>query len=217
MKNISYIIFDLDGTLIDSSDGVVEAVNYSLEQMGEHPQPAEKIKPFIGYPLSTMYPHFSDKPIRELYKHFQHKAVDTIVSSTKKLDMVEDNLSKLKKEGYQLAIASTKIKNHITGIIEKFNWKEFFPVYSGGDEVERVKPFPDIFLLTMERMGADSSNTIVVGDTINDILAAKEIGVPVIALQSPYGGDDELQKAEPDYYIREFDRIFDILEELNQD
>ena len=122
MKHIKNIIFDLDGTLIDSSDGVVEAVNYSLEQMGEKQRTPKEIKLFIGYPLYKMYPHFSDKPFKELYSHFQFKAADTVVASTVVLDNVENNLYRLKESGYSLSIASTKIRKHISGVIDKFGW-----------------------------------------------------------------------------------------------
>ena len=96
---IRNIIFDLDGTLIDSSDGVVEAVNYSLRQMGESEQSAELIKTFIGYPLSQMYPTFSKAPMKELYKHFQTKAGETVVASTVMLPNVEATLNDLSGNG----------------------------------------------------------------------------------------------------------------------
>ena len=211
MNNLKNIIFDLDGTLIDSSDGVVEAVNYSLEQLGEPTQPPEKIKPFIGFSLSKMYPHFSDKPVKELYHHFQVKAADTVVSSTVILPDVEEVIVKLFNSGYNLAIASTKIRPHIEGIIEKFNWHNYFPVFSGGNEVEQVKPAPDIFNLTMERMKAEPDSTVVVGDTINDIIAAQAIGLKVIGVKSPYDDGKDIQRLEPDYYIGKIKNLMEVL------
>ena len=199
--DIRNIIFDLDGTLIDSSDGVVEAVNYSLREMGEEEQPAELIKTFIGYPLSQMYQTITDAPVRELYGHFQKKAAETVVASTTILPNVEATLADLRNEGYRLSIASTKIKRHIDGIVEKFGWQDMIAAYSGGDEVTAVKPDPEIFHLTLSRIGGAPENTIVVGDTINDILAAKAVPMPVVAVDSPYGGRQRLLDAGPDYFI----------------
>lgn len=214
MNNIKFIIFDLDGTLIDSSDGVVEAVNYSLTMMGEQTQHPDKIKPFIGFPLQTMYPHFSKKPIDELYRHFQIKAAETVVSSTIQLDAVEPTLQELKNSGYTLSIASTKIKEHISGVIEKFDWHELITAYSGGNEVAEVKPAPDIFHLTMQKLSADKTNSIVVGDTINDVVAAQKAGLPVIAVRSPYGNVEELKKSKPDYIVDSITEIKEIIDTL---
>ncbi len=216
MKNIKTILFDLDGTLIDSSDGVVEAVNYSLEKMGEPLQAPEKIKPFIGFPLSVMYPHFSDKPMKELYAHFQVKAAETVVASTIVLPGVEDVLAQLKDSGYTMTIASTKIRKHITGVIDKFGWEKYFDAYSGGDEVKHVKPAPDIFSLTIEKVNADKSTSVVVGDTINDIHAAQAIELPVIAVHSPYGDKEELIGSNPNYILDSIEELVPLLHSKNE-
>jgi len=208
------IIFDLDGTLIDSSDGVVEAVNYSLIQMGEPAQPSEVIKPFIGFPLSTMYPHFTSKPLNELYKHFQVKAAETVVSSTVVLPGVQETIEQLKKHGLNLAIASTKIRPHIEGIIKKFKWENHFKTFSGGNEVENVKPDPSIFKMTLKRMNAVADETIIVGDTINDVLAAQAVPMKVVAVKSPYSDSDELKKTKPDYYLECITKLPDLLSSI---
>lgn len=205
------LIFDLDGTLIDSSNGVVEAVNYSLRQMGERIQTAEKIKSYIGYPLSVMYPHFTDIPVKELYYHFQVKAAETVVSSTVLLPGVESILTELQRQGYQMAIASTKIKKHIDKIINKFNWQYMFPVFTGGDEVERVKPDPLILYETLTRLNTQPLETLVIGDTINDVLAAKAVPVDIAAVASPYGGRDKLIDAAPDYFLESLGDLINIL------
>lgn len=217
MNKIENLIFDLDGTLIDSSEGVVSAVNYSLRQMGEKEQLPEVIKPYIGYPLSKMYPDFSALPVDELYKHFQIKATETVVSSSKRLEGVQPVLENLKASGYQLAIATTKIKNHVNGIINKFNWQELILVASAGDEVAHVKPAPDIFKLTLERMKAKTENSIVIGDTENDILAARAIGIKSIGVKSPYGDTERLLKAKPNYFIGSILELEALLEKINEE
>ena len=213
MREISNIIFDLDGTLIDSSEGVVAAVNYSLKQMGEREQSPEAIKPFIGYPLAVMYPHFSDKPLNELYAHFQRKAKDTVVASTVVLNNVDTTLRQLHEMGYKLAIASTKVRPHISGIIEKFNWQDLFDCYTGGNEVKQVKPAPDIFVETLRRMNARPEQTIVVGDTINDIKAAIASALPVVWVRSPYQAPiaEEETGVAADYMIDTLPELHGIL------
>ncbi len=214
---INNLIFDLDGTLIDSSEGVVEAVNYSLRQMGEPEQSPQNIKAFIGYSLSQMYPTFTDAPVKELYSHFQKKAAETVVSSTVLLPGADETLRRLKADGYRLAIASTKIRRHIGGIINKFDWHDLITTFAGGDEVAHVKPDPEIFLLTMSRMSADVSETLVVGDTINDVQAARAVPMTVVAVDSPYGGTDKLLKAQPDYFVKSIDDIVGLIDKIQKE
>lgn len=205
--NFAFVIFDLDGTLIDSSDGVVDAVNYSLRQLGQPEQPPERIKPYIGYPLSSMYPEFTTAPYEELYRQFQTRAAETIVASTSVLDGVENTLRLLRGAGVAMAIASTKVGRHVQGIVEKFGWQDMFSALVGGDDVAHVKPQPDAFISAVEMMQADPGRTVVVGDTENDILAAHAAGLPAVAVTPPYGGEARLRAAAPEFFI---ERIADI-------
>ena len=207
-----YLIFDLDGTLIDSSDGVVEAVNYSLTQMGEPTQPAAVIKQYIGFPLAQMYPDFTDAPYEELYAHFTVRAAETVVASTYALPHVETVLQKLRESGFRMAVATTKIKHNVDGIVEKLGWRDYFSVFVGGDEAARFKPDPAIFHIALKRLNAKPAETMVVGDTINDVLAAKAVPMTVTGVASPYGKSDELIASEPDHYIEDIRQLPELLE-----
>jgi len=205
------IIFDLDGTLIDSSDGIVEAVNYSLAKMGDRQQAPDEIKKYIGYPLSHMYPLFSKHSVKELCFHFQQKAKTTIVSTTTSIPGVQPVLENLIANNYKLSIASTKIRENIDGIIDKFNWSKFFSTWCGGDEVSKVKPDPEIILLALKKMRAEKNETIVVGDTVNDIYAAQRSNMRVVAISSPYNENKLLIDAKPDYFITKLEELINIL------
>ncbi len=215
MTNIKNLIFDLDGTLIDSSQGLVEAVNYSLRQMRQPEQQPEVIKTFIGYPLEEMYPHFTEAPLEELYAHFRVKAAETIVASTVILPGVAQTLRTLDGRGYRMAIATTKIKANVNGILQKLGWQRLFQATAAGDEVERVKPDPSILRLTLKRLGADPSETIVVGDTINDVLAARRVPMKVVAVASPFEDQKKVIAAGPDFFIKSITELLDLLDRHN--
>jgi len=201
LKTIRCLIFDFDGTLIDSSDGVVDAVNYSLRRMGADEQPPERIKAFIGYPLSQMYPVFTDVPVAELYAHFRVRAAETVVAASVPLEGVEETLSRLRQSGYLMAVASTKVREHINGIVVKLGWRDYFRALVGGDEVAHVKPDPEMFRVALTRLGAMADESLVIGDTINDILAARAVPMASVAVNSPYGGRAQLQASRPDHFI----------------
>jgi len=209
--SIRHLIFDLDGTLIDSSEGVVEAVNYSLRRLGQPEQQPAAIKRYIGFPLENMYPAFTDAPVAELRRHFQVKAAETVVASTVILDGVEPTLRRLQKLGYSMAIATTKIKLHVDRILTKFGWESLFEATVGGDEVTSVKPHPDAFLLALKRMNAKPQETLVVGDTINDILAARAVPMKAVAVLYPYADSRDMLELAPDYYIESIAELDSIL------
>ncbi|HKK19827.1 MAG TPA: HAD-IA family hydrolase [candidate division Zixibacteria bacterium] len=211
MNSFKNVILDLDGTLIDSSEGVVDAVNYSLRMMGEPEQPPVKITPFIGFSLEEMYPHFSDAPYAELRKHFQVRAAQTVIQSTRMLPGANEVVQELHDRGYRMAIASTKIRRHIVGILEKCGWSKLITVFAGGDEVEQVKPSPEILTLALSRMDAKKDETVLVGDTINDIHAAQAATMKVIAVNSPYGGRASVLASKPDYFVETIDGVLTIL------
>ncbi len=211
MTGIKNVILDLDGTLIDSSEGVVDAVNYSLRMMGEPEQSPASIMPFIGFSLEEMYPHFSQAPYADLRRHFQVRAAQTVVSTTRKLPGADEVVKELHDRGYVLAVASTKIRRHIDGIIGKCGWSEMFSAYAGGDEVQRVKPSPEILTLTLSRIEAKSLETVMIGDTINDVRAAQAVSMPVIAINSPYGGRESLLASQPDYFVETIEEVLAIL------
>ena len=211
MNSVKNLIFDLDGTLIDSSDGVVEAINYSFEKMGLPKQETRLLKSYIGYPLSVVYRELSDAPVEELYRHFQVKAAESVVASTVPLPGVNETLEVLAKTGYKMAIGTTKIKRHTVGIIEKLGWTDYFCANVGGDEVEKVKPAPDIFELTLKRMKGSTANSIVVGDTVNDLHSAKSAGMRMVGVRSPYDGYERLKDAGPDFWIETIGELVRLL------
>ncbi|MCK5126595.1 MAG: HAD-IA family hydrolase [candidate division Zixibacteria bacterium] len=209
-EKIKTIIFDLDGTLIDSSRGVIAATNYALESLGVEARSDDEIKGYIGHPLDEMFPAFCDKPLTELKAKFQEKARDTVVASAIALAGVDETLRSIKKAGYTMGIATTKFSHHTKGTIDKLGWREIFMALTSGDEVEHVKPAPDIILLAMKRLGAKPEETIMVGDTVNDIKAAQEACIKVIAVRSPFGNDD-LGKYSPDILLDSFSELTRIL------
>lgn len=205
-ENVKHIICDLDGTLIDSSEGVVAATNYALESLGEPPRTAEEIKPFIGYPLETMFATFCKAPIDRLKAAFQEKACHSIVASTRPLPGADEVIRVLHDRGYRLGIATTKFSIHTEGIVKKCGWERYFAALASGDEVARVKPAPDIIQLALQRMGGEVADSVMVGDTINDILAAHCIGLKVIAIASPFGEND-LRAHGPDMFLESFSEL----------
>jgi len=204
------LIFDLDGTLIDSSEGVVISTNYALTSIGEKTRKPDEIKQFIGYPLEEMFNSFSDKLYSEFWKYFQEKAKEAVVASTVPIGRSGDVLKELFNRGYRIGIGTTKIRIHIKKILDKLDWGKFIIAYVGADDVSDVKPAPEAFVKVMTLMETDSSNSVVIGDTVNDILAARAAGIPAIGVKSVFGGEEKLIESNPDRLINNIEELLEI-------
>lgn len=215
MSRIRNVIFDLDGTLIDSSIGVIAAFSHAFTKAGLSLPPDDQIRAFIGYSLETTFAHFTDFSPVLLKGYFREKAIETIVSSTIALPGAEEALMQIRAEGCRTAIATTKIVANIEGILDKLGWRKFFDAYAGGNEVQCVKPDPEQMWLVLKRLGADPGHTVVIGDTINDVLAAKAVPMKVIAVASPFESREKVISARPDYFVESVREVPDVLNEIN--
>lgn len=115
-----------------------------------------------------------------------------------------------------MGVATTKIKVHVHKIISKFRWETYFPVTVGGDEVVNVKPDPEIFQVILKRLQASPGETLVIGDTENDIIGAHAVPMKAVAVSSPYGGRDRILASGPDYFIEELSELPELLTKISE-
>lgn len=207
--SMNAFVFDLDGVLIESISGIVASTNYSLRTLSLPERGIEEIKRYIGCPLPKMFDEFAPGVDYALIRPlFREKAMETIVSSSNLLPHAREILERFKSAGYKVGIGSTKIRAHIDGIIEKFSLGDVIDSVVGGDEAA-AKPAPDIFLLAVERMEANLESTLVIGDTVNDILAARRAGLSVITIESEFGDRDSLAESPSDYHFADLRQFGD--------
>ena len=192
-RRISALIFDLDGVLIDSTAGVVDATNYALKAIGKAPRSAQEVRRFIGSPLPVMFEEFAPGiDFEEIIRpHFRKRALEVITVSSSLLPGATETLHQMRKAGFLLGIGSTKIRPHIQGIVDKFNWGELVSSFSGADEAP-PKPAPDIFLKTAGRLGKEPEEVLIIGDTANDTIAARAAGMSVVTIESDLGDRETL-------------------------
>jgi len=200
LEEVSNIIFDLDGVLIDSSAGVIESTNYALKKHGFQPRKPDEIGAYIGYPLEIMFGNFKAGPVESLKEAFQERAAEVMGPLTESLPKATETMAYLSEAGYRLGVATTKYRIHTVAIIEKFGWGKYLTSSASGDEVQRVKPAPDIVRLALKKMKASSGESVMIGDTVNDIFSARAAGIKIIMVRSPFGNDD-IEKHDPDLIL----------------
>ena len=193
MKNdFQYILFDLDGTLTDSGEGITKAVQYALKYFDIEVEDLNELRKFVGPPLR----YYSDKGIYE----------------NKVYEGIEDTLKSLKENGKTLVIATSKPEVHAKVVLEHFNLAKYFDFIGGADfEETRVKK-GDVIKYSLENAGiTDLSRTIMVGDREHDIIGAKENNIKSIGVLYGYGDVVELTQARASYVVETPKDLLEIL------
>lgn len=206
MKRCEFYIFDLDNTILDSRKGYEEAFITAFEEFGIPYVPVlynEYIRTPLSFTFSKHYPN-SPERYREFVSLIGSVYEKTCLNGVRLFPDAERCLLRLSKEKCGLGIVSNSYMRQITEILEKLEVDEMFSSVVGRDRVSFAKPDPEPVLLCISEMGASSHNTMMVGDSSNDILAGKGAGLFSVLINR-YGEDIQCD---------EYDRFVESLDEL---
>jgi phosphoglycolate phosphatase len=213
---VSTIFFDLDGTLIDSVPDLALAVDAMLRQLGLPPRGEARVREWVGNgadnlirralagDLAGEVPAERVECARPLFKaaYREHLCVHTRVYPG-----VREGLTTLRARGYRLACITNKPTEFAVPLVEQLGIGVFFEQVLGGDCTPAKKPAPDALLLTAERMRVPIGDVLMVGDSRNDVLAARHAGCPVAAVPYGYNHGEDIRAAQPDVVIDSLDRL----------
>lgn len=198
-KNIT-ILFDLDGTLIDSTEAILASFYFAFkEQNFQFQGKDEEIKDLIGYPLDSMFEELG-VPKQRVWDF-----VDSYKSNYKKISEKQTILLENAKESVALAstfailgVVTTKTTLYSIPLLKNFGIWEYFETIIGRQEVKNPKPHPEPILKACEALEVEPSKDVfIIGDTKLDLIAAKEAGISSVAVLSGYGKKEELSSFTP--------------------
>lgn len=210
-----YVLFDLDGTITDSFDGITKSVSYALEHFGIKVENRRELKCFIGPPLleSFMeYYGFSKEQAEEAVRIYRERYFKTGLYEGELISGVTQLLSDLKAAGKTVALATSKPEILATRILEHFNLTDYFN-FIGGSELNGPRHTKDdVINYVLESLGnPDKSQTVIIGDRHHDIDGAKATGIKSIGFLGGFGDREELERAGADYIVETFDEAEKIL------
>lgn len=201
----SLIIFDLDGTLIDSSHDIAWSANMTLKSMGYEKLDMEVIKESIGWGvkslLEKLMPNEAPDVIEAARKRFLefyggHLVVDTYVYPG-----VMETLLYLSGKGKRLSVITNKPVGLANSILEELGMSRFFSLVLGGDSLPNRKPHPEPLEKAMSALGVDGASSVIVGDSPIDCEAGKRAGIGTVGVTYGFRGQDELERAGCDFII----------------
>lgn len=208
-RKFNLIIFDLDGTLVDGRKAIRRNFHVALEKFGLPQVEDERIDAMIGVPLVEMFERTLPSP----NKHLAPKLVDVYVKEfmatghvgTTVLSGVIPTLQKLRRDGFKLAVATSKRNDPVGPFLERVGLYEYFDLVTGCREGMRNKPQPDMIRYIMKEFNVEPRETVMVGDTPLDVITARNSGINVIAVTSSITLGmttiDKIRNANPDTII----------------
>ncbi len=183
------ILFDLDGTLIDSIDAILNSFQGAFKILGLTPKNNEEIKNLIGYPLEHMF--------KILYHEKAHLIQEFVLAYREiysQIYLEQTTLLELAFEIADLGIVTTKGGKFTPLLLEHLGVKKFFKTLITLEDITNPKPHAEPILLALEKMQKTKENAYMIGDTILDIQAAMAANITPLALSCGYGDEDELKR-----------------------
>jgi len=189
------ILFDLDGTLIDSTDAIVSTFHHSYKAHGLICVKDEAIKALIGYPLDVMYRELGideDKvwDFVDTYKE-EYRKISTI--KTKLLPNAVESIKKAASFA-ELGIVTTKTGKYSKVLMEHFDLMKYFKILIGYEDVKNPKPHEEPILKALDSFDTTDKDIWMIGDTKLDLISAKNAGINAIGLLCGYGDEKSLKE-----------------------
>lgn len=216
------LIFDFDGTLIDSVPDLADAANIMLGQLGKPTYPMSTVQQWVGNGARALVeralsgsvnvdPNLSNAEIEAAERLFFEAYAAHDTSKTVAYPNVDTGLQQLTASGFTLALVTNKPIRFVPTILASLNWTPYFAMVLGGDSLPVKKPDPAPLRHVCEHLGFDPAQAIMIGDSINDILAGKNAGIDTIGLSYGYNYGQDIRSSQPDRVFDDFQTLLDWL------
>ena len=222
-SNSPLIVFDLDGTLVDSAPDLIDTLNVIIGREGLAPIPLERGRKYVGRGGKFMLRRglqaggmeVSDARLDEMFSAFLAYYDNHLTTKTRFYPGAETALDALSAAGHGLAICTNKIEKPSRKLIGELGATARFRAICGQDTFAVCKPNGAALRLTVEKAGGDPARAIMVGDTETDVLTAKDAGLPVIAVDFGYA-PEPVASYHPDVIVSHFDELCAAVEAMTR-
>ena len=198
----SIILFDLDGTLTDSAEGVIRSAQHMQEKMGISKWADEDLKFIIGPPLVKTFTEdfkMNEEDTQRALAHFRERYATVGLFENKVYDGIPEMLEELRKKGKRLAVATSKKEETAVRILKHFGIDGYFEVIGGDNREIGRDTKAKVIDYVLEKMNGNKTDAVMVGDRKFDVEGAHLVGIPCIAIEYGYGGREEFAACGADY------------------
>lgn len=217
-RKITTVIFDLDGTLLDTLEDLKNATNYALKVCGMPERTLSEIRQFVGNGVKKLMiravPQGEDNPAFErAFEVFKEYYGQHCNDATRAYDGIPELLQKLKNDGYALAIVSNKIDSAVQDLNNRYFSQ--VDVAVGDREGLKRKPDPDSVLLALRKLGRSKEEAVYVGDSDVDLATAQNVGLPCISVLWGFRDKAFLVEHGAKIFVEKPMEITDVLSGMN--
>ncbi len=208
------LVFDLDGTLVDTAPDLAATMNVLLARHGRRTLPGEDVRGLVGRGARILMARAFERTgdaadealLERLYDEFLRHYSDNLANHSSVFPGVGAALERLAAAGHRLAVCTNKPEAPAKELLARFGLARFFAVVLGGDSLDVRKPDPDHIQVAVERAGGRRGNAVMIGDSTNDLEAARAARIPMIAVSFGYC-EPPIATHAPDGLIDHFDEL----------
>jgi phosphoglycolate phosphatase len=221
MTSLGTIVFDLDGTLVDTAPDLIGALNFILDREGMPPVPLQSARTMIGAGARRLLErgleldgrHATVADIDRLTSHFIDYYAEHIADASRPFEGLEAALDELAASGYRFAVCTNKLEWLSKRLLDRLGLSGRFAAICGADTFGVSKPDPAILQQTVARAGGQLSQAIMVGDAGPDVGVARRAGIPVIGVAFGYT-EVPMAELKPDRLIERMSQLSEAVESL---
>jgi len=215
-KPYSLILFDLDGTLIDSRKDIVDSANRMLKAMSLPQKTEKEIAAFVGHGLGNLLidciGHENKDRADEALKFFKKDYEEHMLDETKLFPGVEHVLNNLENaQNIVKVVVTNKPLYYSEKILKSFEIFSKFDLVLGGDMDFPRKPEPDCVYYLLKEFKVKKENAIIIGDSLVDVRTGKNAGIQTCAMTYGFGSLASLEQEQPDYLLDSFSELLKII------
>ena len=226
LKNKKLLIFDLDGTLIDSVPDLAQSVNFTLGTLNRDLFDEDIIRKWIGNGAVTLVKRalsggvdiaedLDNELFQKAIKIFLENYANNLCNTTKMYPNVKSSLEELKGRGYILSIVTNKPYQFIKPILNSLDIEDLFEYYIGADSLDVKKPHPKPLLYICDKFAIDTNSAVMIGDSKNDILAGISANIDTIGVTYGYNYNENISYYNPTIIVDNFEDILLSIEDEN--
>jgi phosphoglycolate phosphatase len=203
--SVRNILFDLDGTLTDPGEGIVKCFQHALGRLGRPCPPADELSLFIGPPIRPAFGEILQSQdaglIEQAVATYRERFASVGLYENRVYDGVPGMLAGLRAAGCQLYVATSKPQVYAEKVLRHFSLDAYFDDVQGNELGGRLDDKVELVRELIERRGLPAGGSIMVGDRMHDIAAARRNGLRCVGVTYGYGSEEELAAAGADHIV----------------